>query len=619
MCGICGIAGSDDTVRLEDARRMADALRHRGPDDSGSWASEADPATGARAAFGHRRLAILDLSARGRQPMASSDGSVVVAYNGEIYNYRALRAELATLGHAFGTETDTEVLLAAYREWGEGTWERLVGMFAFALWDEARGALLLVRDRLGIKPLFYCLQGGRLLFASELGALRAHPRFSARIEASALESFLRFGYVTGPQTIYEEVFRVLPGESVVWCAGGVVRERWWAPGRRPRPAAPEAALEEALLEAVRCRLVADVPLGAFLSGGIDSSAVVALMREVSPGPVRTFTIGFHEQRYDEAAHARAVAAHLGTEHRELRLEAREAVDVARELPALFDEPFADPSAIPTVLVSRLARDHVTVALTGDGGDELFGGYDRYRRLRRLAPLLGLPQPLRGALGRGLAAVPHPGARRWGELLAGDPDAGCEALTARVPAATIAAWTGRSAPPPRPAYLETWRSWDGDAVDRCRAADLRTWLADDILVKLDRATMSVGLEGRVPLLDHRVVDLALALDVGTLWSGGLAKTPLRRILYRRVPRALVERPKRGFGLPLQRLLGEEMQGWERRYLTPDRLAEERLLQPAAVRRSVDRLDLRRSGDARILWHLLCFERWFARHHRGEAGD
>ncbi len=606
---------------------MANALAHRGPDGRGGWSAEFRSADmEGRVALGHRRLAILDLSPRGRQPMATGDGRLTVAHNGEIYNFRILREQLAAMGHAFHTETDTEVLLAAYRVWGEACLHRFVGMFAFALWDGERRELLLVRDRLGIKPLFYSHRqsDGLLLFASELRALRRHPAFSAEIDRPALGRYLAQGCVTGPETIHCAARRLMPGELLRWRAGRIELERYWNPfdaGAEPPATFKEAVdrLERLLRQAVRDRLIADVPLGAFLSGGIDSATVVALMQEETASPVRTFTIGFEDPTFDESADARAVAEHLGTKHTELHVDRATALSVVHELPELFDEPFGDASAIPTLLVARLARREVTVALSGDGGDELFGGYSRYRRLRALERLFALPAPLRNVLAATSPLIPHAALRRHARLLR-EPDVGraAERMTARFPPDLLLGSAGEIATP-RTEYLRAFSQAPGGAARRAMFADLRTSLADDILVKLDRATMAVGLEGRVPLLDHRVVGFVLSLPLHWLWREGRTKAPLRPILHRRVPAALVDRPKSGFGFPMFGLVADELRRWTTKYLDRARLAEEGLLDPDAVHRALNGLDTEDPLSTKGLWYLVCFERWFARVQRGERGD
>jgi asparagine synthase (glutamine-hydrolysing) len=628
MCGFAGVLGPRGVAGAEDAAAMARTVIHRGPDDFGTWQHGFRSAGREwELALGHTRLAILDLSPGGHQPMASRDGLATVAYNGEIYNFRALRRELEGLGHAFRSECDTEVLLEAYRAWGDAAFGRLNGMFALALFDEARGRLVLVRDRLGIKPLYYRFVDGVLTFGSELQALRAHRWFRAEIDRVALGGFLRHGYVCGPRSIYRDTVRLQPGHLLVWEGGRLRSERYFRLGDPPDAPPPRRfeevvdALDGLLGDAVELRLVADVPLGAFLSGGIDSSTVVALMKERATGPVRTFSIGFREAAYDEAPFARAVAKHLGTEHTELYVESGEATAVALELPTLYDEPFADPSAIPTVLLSRLTREHVTVALSGDGGDELFGGYLQYPKLDRLAGLLRLPRGLRAALAAAGRLLPG-GPLRNGLLHLASRDAAelAYSMVSGCEEADLAAACGKEPAAANPVYLEAFRSAPpGELVRRAMYADAHVYLPDDILTKVDRASMSVALEARVPILDYRVARFAMALPLATVWHGGQTKAPLRAVLHRRVPPSLVERPKHGFGLPVARLLGPRLAQWRALYLDPRRLHEEGLLAPEGVQRLLAQARRRdpAEGETHLLWKLLCFERWFSRHLRGEA--
>jgi asparagine synthase (glutamine-hydrolysing) len=607
---------------------MARRLSHRGPDDFGSWRRRFfRDGTEFEVGFGHTRLSILDLSPAGHQPMTSADGVVTICYNGEVYNFRQIRDELVERGHRFSSDCDTEVLVEAYRAWGCDAFDRLNGMFAFALWDHARQRLVLVRDRLGIKPLYYRFGDGVLSFASELGALRAHPAFRAEIDPIALGGFVRHGFVAGPRTIYRDTRRLMPGEFLVWEGGEIRTRAWWSlvapePADPPRDfAAAVAALDALLGDAVEQRLVSDVPLGAFLSGGVDSSAVVALMRERARGPVRTFSIGFDDPDFDEAPHARRVAEHLKTDHTELYVRSEEAVEVARELPDLYDEPFADASAIPTVLLSRLTRNHVTVALSGDGGDELFGGYDQYGKLRRLLPLLALPAVLRSPLARAARLLPASRLRNGLlHLRSPEPAALAYALVSGLEDETLEALCGHEASLPNPLYLESYRAAPGrDPVQRAMLADARVYLPDDILTKVDRASMSVALEARVPLLDYRVVRFAFALPLEFVWHGGQTKAPLRAVLHRRVPHDLVERPKHGFGIPIAKLLARELGEWRRSYLAPARLRDEGHLAPEGVVRGL--ADARRRGGAAeetsLLWRLICFQRWLARQHGADA--
>ena len=640
---MCGITGFLDPSLSQSADRltatvvaMSDALRHRGPDDGDTWV---DPQCGV--ALGFRRLAILDLSPTGRQPMVSADGRYAIIFNGEVYNYAELRAELSGRGFAFRGTSDTEVMLAGITAWGlETAVRRFNGMFAFALWDRRDHRLHLVRDRLGIKPLYYGWMRGVLLFGSELKALRAHPAFDAEVDRDALALFLRHNYIPAPHSIYRHV-RKLPAASILTLDGGASSalpepQAYWS-GRQVAErgtAAPLAGDDASLIDeldatprtSVRERMVADVPLGAFLSGGIDSSTIVALMQAQSGRPVRTFTIGFRETGFDEAVHARAVARHLGTEHTELYVTPDEARAVIPHLPAFYDEPFADVSQIPTYLVAHLARQSVTVSLSGDGGDELFGGYDRYSQTRRLWRLSGwLPPSARQALGNTLAAATRPAwlARLTARL--GLPNVGDRAgkLAEILGAASIdelyfrlvSYWKEpqkvvRGARP-LPTELSVPAEWPPlpDPVERMMYIDMVSYLADDILVKLDRAAMATSLEGRVPFLDdHRVVEFAWKLPLDTKVRDGQGKWILRQVLDRYVPRSLVDRPKMGFGVPLNAWLRGPLRSWAEALLDPGRLEREGFFDPAPIRQKwVEHVSGSRNWQY-YLWSVLMFQAW-----------
>ncbi|MGQ9371635.1 asparagine synthase (glutamine-hydrolyzing) [Azospirillum sp. A39] len=639
MCGICGFLsdeGGGAAAAMEAVLgRMNDTIRHRGPDGDGLWV---DPEAGV--ALAHRRLAIVDLSPLGRQPMASADGRWLVTYNGEIYNFRDLRAELEAAGHVFRSQSDTEVLVEACAAWGvAAAARRLVGIFAFALWDRRRRELHLVRDPLGVKPLYWGRFGGTLLFASQPKALRAHPAFRGEVDRDALAVYMRHNYVPAPFSIYRGVAKLEPGciltvrpgaepeRTVYWDLAAAVRD-----GRAGRLALSDEEatdrLEALLMDAVGRQMVADVPLGAFLSGGIDSSTVVALMQAQADRPVRTFTIGFHEAGFDEADAARAVAAHLGTDHTELRIEPRHALEVIPGLADWYDEPFADSSQIPTFLVSRMTRRAVTVALSGDGGDELFAGYNRYfwgaGLWRRLGPL---PAGLRAAGAAAIRAVPPGG---WDALFAPLP----ERLRPRLAGDKLHKLAGvLGADGPDALYrrlITHWEEpdalvrggrephgllWDEavaervpDFVERMQYLDAATYLPDDILVKVDRASMAVALEARVPLLDHRVVEFAWRLPLSQKIRGGKGKWLLRQVLDRHVPRALVERPKMGFGVPIDAWLRGPLRDWAEALLDERRLREEGLFDPAPIRtRWAEHLSGRRNWQY-LLWSVLMVQAW-----------
>ena len=620
MCGLTGLwrsgPGGDP---LEEVQRMTATIVHRGPDDDGVWIDAE-----CRLALGFRRLSILDLSPAGHQPMPSASGRHVIVFNGEIYNFRELRAELETLGCTFRGGSDTEVMLAAIETWGlEAATQRFVGMFAFALWDRTDRSLSLVRDRLGKKPLYYAWAGRTFLFGSELKALRAHPDFRAEVDRGALSLFLRHSAVPAPYSIYKDTHQLSPGTILRIAAPDAPRtapKPYWSLREiagRTRTAgadAREAAdrLDALLRESIQLRMIADVPIGAFLSGGVDSSTVVALMQAQSTRPVRTFTIGFEEDSFDEAAHARAVAAHLHTEHTELVLTADQARAVIPRMPDIYDEPFGDSSQIPTFLVSQLARRQVTVSLSGDGGDELFAGYDRYRITEMIWHKLRL---LPHALRRGIAA----GLGVFGDrtLLTDRVQRGAALLSTATPQALFhricSHWKnpadlviGGFEPPTVFTDPARWPA-GCDFAEWMLFIDSVHYLPDDILAKVDRASMALSLETRVPLLDHRVIEYAWSLPMALKRN----KRLLRDVLYRYVPKALIERPKMGFSVPIGRWLRGPLRDWAESLIAERRLHDEGFFHPAPIRRKwADHL----RGDKNCeyyLWDVLMFQAWLER--------
>jgi len=620
---VCGIAGflSTGAARPGDEvlRGMGDAMVHRGPDASGSFLSP-----DGRVGFSHRRLSILDLSPAGAQPMFSADGSLVLSFNGEVYNFREIRAELEGKGHAFRGGSDTEVMLAAFREWGvDAAVRRFIGMFAFALWNGQAHKLYLVRDRLGIKPLYLARLPGMLLFASTLSALLAYPDFPLEVDRSALQYFLEFQYVPGPHAIYRNVEKVLPGHIVeIDLDGGIADRTYWdlfdhwrkAEGRPRTEEEYEEELSALLDSSIRYRMISDVPLGAFLSGGIDSSLVVSLMRKTASGPVKTFSIGFRESGYDESPHARAVAAHLGTDHHERICTPQEAQALVRRIPDAYDEPFADSSAIPTMLVSEFTRRHVTVSLSGDGGDELFCGYPRYAWVRQGNVVRGIPGFLRRPLCSLLSRVPIHKVQRGAEsVLYDDP--------AEMYFHTVGIFERRRLGEIVPevvddAHLPYFRTFRdprcGGIVERAMATDIKTYLVDDILTKVDRASMTYSLEARVPLLDHRIVEFAARLPMEHKVHGGGTKHLLRKILYRHVPRKMIDRPKMGFGIPVNNWLRKELRPLLDEYLGEDRVRRDGFLRPEGVARVIrEHLSGHRDHQYR-LWALLVFAMWVERY-------
>ncbi len=624
---------------------MTDTLRHRGPDDAGVFVDAE-----AGIALGTRRLAIMDLSAHGHQPMESADGRYVVTYNGEVYNFAKLRSELEGAGHRFRGGSDTEVLVAAIERWGmEQALVRSNGMFGLAVWDRRDQKLRLARDRFGEKPLYYGWAGSAFVFGSELKALRAHPGFSAEIDRDALALYFRHNCIPSPFSIYRGVAKLTAGNIVTI-------ERSTHPGHLPEPvpywsltevvdvasrSRAQRPIDEVLDEldgilgdAVALRMGSDVPLGALLSGGIDSSLVVAMMQRRQAAKVRTFTIGFDDAAYDEAAYARRVANHLGTEHMELSVTARDAIDVIPSLPRLYDEPFADSSQIPTAMLAALTRRHVTVALSGDGGDEMFGGYNRYvwaehfwRRVRHV------PAPLRRWSADALAALsPDTWDRVLGRaapvlprrLRVRNPGTKVHKVARVLPAAdlgqTYLALVSQTADPTalvlgarEPAtILSTPASWPQltDPVELMSYLDTMTYLPDDILTKVDRATMGVSLEARLPFLDPDVAAFAWRLPSDHKVRDGTGKWLLRRLLHRYVPAELVERPKAGFGVPLGSWLRSELRPWATDLLAPDRLRSEGLLDAQTVQRLWTEHLSGRRDRAHDLWGILMFETWLA---------
>lgn len=646
MCGFAGfldVASSSRPVAESEAqaRMMITTLRHRGPDDTGYWGE-------AGIALAHARLSIVDLSPAGHQPMLSGNGRYVIAFNGEIYNHMGLRKALEA-GGALGWRghSDTETLLAGFDAWGiEATVKRCIGMFAFAVWDKQTCTLTLGRDRMGEKPLYYGWQGGGnervFLFGSELKALKAHPAFAADIDRGALCLLLRHNYIPAPYSIYQGIAKLEPGcllsislaqpEPKVWKYWDTVQVARAGVANPFAGTAEEAvdALEVLAKDAVRQQMLADVPLGAFLSGGIDSSTVVALMQAQSSRPVKTFTIGFNEEGYNEAVHAKTVAQHLGTEHTELYVTPAQAMEVIPRLPGLYCEPFADSSQIPTFLVSQLAKQHVTVSLSGDAGDELFCGYNRYQLTEKLWRKMALvPAPLRALVAKGITALSPAG---WDSLAGIIPGAGRYAALGYklhkgagvLASATVdelylgmvshlrnpADWViGGQEPPTR---LTGLRPELGglNAVERMMALDAISYLPDDILVKVDRAGMGVSLESRAPFLDHRLVEFAWSLPLGYKLRDGQTKWPLRQVLYRHVPRELIDRPKMGFGVPLHDWLRGPLRGWAEELLDESRLWREGYFHPTPIRQLwAEHLSGKRNWMAR-LWNVLMFQAWLA---------
>lgn len=641
MCGFAGLFTSrpDRRAGIADAvARLIEPIRHRGPDAQGVW-HDADAGIG----LGFRRLAILDLTPAGSQPMESESARFMVTFNGEIFNHRALRAELAEHGHGFRGHSDTEVILAGFEQWGvRQTFPRLVGMFAMAVWDRERRELTLVRDRLGKKPLFVSRSRGLVLFGSELKALAADPDFDRTVDAQSVTEYLRHVYVPAPASIFKSTIKLPPAHFLVlrdaaaplpepepyWDARAAARA-----GLAARITDPADAVEQVgtlFDDAVRLRLESDVPLGALLSGGIDSSLVVARMQSMSAKPVHTFTIGFDVPEWDESGHADAIARHLGTDHTLMRVTGDEALAVLPDLPTIFDEPLSDPSQVPTILVCRLARRDVTVALCGDGGDEVFGGYNRYvDGPRALNRTLSVPAPLRGVASRALMSV---SADRWDALSAKLVPAGRRPrllgeklqklalmLRADSPAAGYSSLLsaiqdpGRFIKGVRERPSVTSQILDGftelTLPERMMLADQLDYLPDDLLAKVDRASMSTSLEVRAPLLDHRLVELAWRLDPSLKIRNGVTKWILRELLARDVPRELFERPKMGFSVPVRAWLTGPLRSWAEDLISDESLRDIPVLDAREVRRAWDDLLGGRAGNGVGMWTILQLIGWW----------
>ena len=619
MCGICGLVSAERAPDIDAVGRMRGRLVHRGPDDDGLFHE-------GRAALAARRLSIIDL-AHGHQPIENEDRSAVVVQNGEIYNYRELKRELEGRGHRFATDCDTEVLVHAYEEWGDAFLERLRGMFALALWDKRRRRLLLARDRFGIKPLYYRNAGGELSFASELKAMLEQPGFSREIDPRALAAYLAFNSIPAPLTIFKEARKLPPGHLLAWEGGEPQLRRYARPGpvpaaeaRRGSEAELAAELREVLDDSIRAHLVADVPVGVLLSGGVDSGGIAALASRHTDEPLRTFSIGFEEQGFDELSRARLVAERYGTDHHELVLRP-DAVELLPQLVEAFDEPFGDSSALPTYLVSQLASEHVKTAMSGEGGDELFGGYYTYVAdllARRVGRLAALARPLAEALPsrtdrvgfdykakRFARAASLPALERhhgWKEIFS-------------PPARAELAGDGTAGWDPLDLYRERYAETAGaEPLARMQDVDLGIYLVDDLLVKTDRLSMAHSLELRVPFLDPKVADFAFSLPTGMKVRGFAKKRLLRKALAPLLPREIVHGRKQGFSIPIAAWLRGPLEPFAREVLAPSAVARQGLLDPAAVTPLLDRHCAGREDLSRQIWGLMALTLWFDRYAR-----
>ena len=633
MCGLAGFFNSQHNANtpLSIISEMTDRLIHRGPDDQGLWCNLEDGI-----ALGHRRLAILDLSAQGHQPMHSHNDRYVMVYNGEIYNYLTLKKQLQAKNHLFSGHSDTEVILALITEYGlEPTLQLISGMFAFALWDKKDKVLHLARDRIGEKPLYYGVVNNALVFGSELKAIRCYPGFQNKVAQSSLASFMQYGYIPAPKSIYEHIYKLIPGTylslsrariqnlptpKTYWSAAQAAEEGYRNPLQLTDREAIDHA-EELLSSIVQSRMVSDVPIGAFLSGGIDSSLITALMQKNSSQAIKTFTIGFHDQAYNEAGYAKAIAQHLNTDHTELFVDAKQALAVIPKLSTIYDEPFADSSAIPTFLVAELTRQHVSVCLSGDGGDELFGGYNRYLLGKTLGNAIHfLPYPIRVAAQKLLFALSSPHRDAWLKytkipMLSNKLHKFSSVIAAKsideLYLHLVSQWTNpqeivKGDGIKQPAYALEIKN----IIEKMMLNDTLFYLPDDIMVKVDRACMAVGLENRAPFLDHQLLEWTWRLPLNMKIRNRTTKWLLRELLSRHVPQPLFDRPKMGFGVPLDAWLRGPLRDWAESLLDKTVIQQQGFLHGEPILKKWDEhLSGKRNWQYQ-LWTVLMFQAWLA---------
>ncbi|OGZ24808.1 MAG: asparagine synthase (glutamine-hydrolyzing) [Candidatus Nealsonbacteria bacterium RIFCSPLOWO2_02_39_8] len=637
MCGIVGIwdfRQGSDKISKGLIESMRDALAHRGPDDAGIFIDEKY-----NLAFGHRRLSIIDLSARGHQPMANDSRELWITYNGEIYNYKEIRSELVFLGCKFKSDSDTEVALKAYEKWGIKSVRKLNGMFAFAIWDKRREKIFLFRDRAGVKPLYYYFKDGLFLFASELKAFHKHPDFKKEINPDGLALFLQLGYIPAPYVIFRNTYKLLPGHYLEIDRNKDFKEtRYWDimdyySGKQMDKSEEEVEkeLEAVLIKSFKSRMVADVPVGVFLSGGIDSSVVAAILQSHSSDKLKTFTIGFNESGYNEAPYAKKIARHLGADHHEFYCDWKDAFNIIPNLPEIYDEPFGDSSGIPTYLVSKIAREKVKVSLSADGGDELFCGYPYYWKIGSIyRKLRKIPKPLLSFSASVLSLIPQEFAETvYNIFLSKDKDAKEKFLKLKeilrqkelgnIFKIIISYWQEEEIKKLLKIKYDSCdifsnefaRAMDLENISQMQSVDFKTYLCDDILTKVDRATMAAGLEGRDPFLDRDIIEYAAKLPLKFKYRNGESKYILRKILYKYIPKELLERPKQGFGIPIHKWLREDCQGLLKQYLSYSRIKEQGIFNEEYVKRYLENYLQGRSNNGHKIWFLLMFQLWYER--------
>ena len=613
---------------------MTEALSHRGPDGLGTYVDAKNDV-----GLGHTRLAIIDLSQKGRQPMSNGSGDITASYNGEIYNYVEIREELRHKGHSFVSDSDTEVVIKAYEQWGMDCLHKFIGMFSMAIWDARKETLFLARDRVGVKPLYYHKKDGLFLFASELKSIMKHPRFNERIDRHGLFLFLRYNYIRSPHTIFENTFKLEPGHYLRIKNGEISKHRYWNIAdyynmSRHKGSEEELTeeLEKILVDSFKYRLVSDVPVGLFLSGGIDSSTVAALLQKNVSTPLKTFTIGFSEKKYNEAHYAKEVADYLGTDHTEHYISQKEMLDIVPKLPLIYDEPFSDNSTIPTYLVSQIARRQVKVALSGDGGDELFCGYKHYKKnLGRRATYERMPAAAQKAVSKGLSLLTPEQFERIAKPLGsnrlkrlGQSYARRREIFLSISSNNISAMhkfsNGSWLPEEIAGILNAKPEFEDSSFEeqveavksdnlltKMLAADFGVWLPDDILTKVDRSSMSVGLESREPLLDHRIIEFTARIPTEYKYRNGEPKYILKKILSRHLPRKLFDRKKRGFGSPVNSWLGKELRPLVHDYLSESSIKRDGLFNADAVL-SWTKKFYNNEVPGRKIWNLLVFQMW-----------
>ena len=620
MCGICGFLTSKN-IDGSNLVEMNDTLRHRGPDDSGIFLAESG---GTYTGLAHRRLSVQDLSVLGHQPMSSRDGSITVVFNGEIYNFIGIRKELENRGYRLKSNSDTEVIICSYEEWGIRCLEKFNGMFAIAIYDRKSDTVYLARDRLGKKPLYYYLNDGDFVFASEIKAILKYKYFIKDIDREALYQYLIYQYIPAPKSIFKNVCKLLPGSYLEYANNSFRVFRYWdiadicaKPDRRADMSEEEyiEGIDRLLTSSVGYRMISDVPLGAFLSGGIDSSLVVSIMSRMGIKPVKTFSIGFIEDEYNEAAYAKEISQYLGTEHYEAYVSSRDALDTVYSLACYYDEPFGDDSAIPTYLVSRLAKGEVTVALSGDAGDELFCGYGRYEYMSRIEQLFKIPQLLRRpALAVACSLMGKAYSRSiltQDTLLSSYRE--LVSICSRSLADRLLNSIGSGAE--FDMFDDTFkrvRSAGRNSVESIMAVDINTYLCDCILTKLDRASMAVSLEARVPFLDYRLVEFSQQIPLNVKYKNGVLKYPLKKLLARYLPEKLFQRPKHGFGIPLDIWLRNDLKALLDQYMNEIRIKKEGFFQYRCLNGIIkDHMEYK-SDNSLILWALLMFEMWFEKY-------